>query len=339
MIDQSIELKAPFPWFGGKALAAPMVWERLGDTPNFIEPFFGSGAMLLKRPHPPRLETINDIDGMVANFWRALQDEPNAIAHYADWPVNENDLHARHYWLVQRRESLRSRLEGDPDWYDVNVAGWWVWGICCWIGGHFCATNGPWRAVETENGKELLKTNGTGAGVSRRLVHLGDAGRGVHRKRVHLLGAGQGVHRRHNGLKEWMHDLADRLRYVRVCCGDWSRVCGPTPTIQNGLTAVFLDPPYSDQSRDNVYSEDSYSLAPEIEEWCKEWQNDPLMRIALCGYEDEYDLPGWDCIAWKAHGGYGNRSTQHDNPNARKERVWFSPHCLKPENMTQMEMF
>lgn len=54
-------LKAPFPWFGGKSLAASLIWERLGDVPNYVEPFFGSGAVLLARPHEPGIETINDL--------------------------------------------------------------------------------------------------------------------------------------------------------------------------------------------------------------------------------------------------------------------------------------
>jgi len=44
--------KAPFPWFGGKSKAAPLVWKLLGDPVHYVEPFFGSGAVLLQRPHP-----------------------------------------------------------------------------------------------------------------------------------------------------------------------------------------------------------------------------------------------------------------------------------------------
>lgn len=61
-------LKAPFPWFGGKSKVSDLVWSRFGDVPNYIEPFFGSGAVLLGRPHEASTETINDLDCMVANF-------------------------------------------------------------------------------------------------------------------------------------------------------------------------------------------------------------------------------------------------------------------------------
>ena len=80
-------IKAPFPWFGGKSRVAPLVWERFGDVPNYIEPFAGSLAVLLGRPHDARTETVNDLDCYLANFWRALVAEPDAVADYADWPA------------------------------------------------------------------------------------------------------------------------------------------------------------------------------------------------------------------------------------------------------------
>jgi site-specific DNA-adenine methylase len=127
-------MRAPFPWFGGKSRVSDIVWERFGNVDNYVEPFFGSGAVLLSRPHPPGTETVNDKDCYLANFWRAIQSDPEATAHYADWPVNEADLHARHLWLVKQTE-FQERMKTDPDYFDAKIAGWWVWGLCCWIGG------------------------------------------------------------------------------------------------------------------------------------------------------------------------------------------------------------
>ena len=89
-------LAAPFPWFGGKSLACETVWQALGDVQNYVEPFAGSAAMLLGRPHEPGVETINDADGFVANFWRAVAQDAEAVALSVDWPCNEADLLARH---------------------------------------------------------------------------------------------------------------------------------------------------------------------------------------------------------------------------------------------------
>jgi DNA adenine methylase len=138
------QLKAPFPFFGGKSKIAAAVWQRFGRVDNYVECFFGSGAVLLSCPHPGHTETVNDADGLLANFWRALQHDPDGVAAAADWPVNEADLHARHRWLVDRR-SMVEALMADPDWYDAQAAGWWVWGISQWIGTGWCppAGGGP----------------------------------------------------------------------------------------------------------------------------------------------------------------------------------------------------
>ena len=37
----------------------------------------------------------------------------------------------------------------------------------------------------------------------------------------------------------------------------------------------------------------------------------------------------WECIAWKARGGYGSQGNSASRENAGRERTWFSPHCLR----------
>lgn len=301
---------------------APLVWERFGDLYNYVEPFFGSGAVLLGSPKIHPAETVNDLDGFIANFWRSVAADPEAVAQAADWPVNENDLHARHAYLVEQREELTARLEGDPLYYDAGLAGWWVWGICCWIGGGWCSGEGPWRSVDG-----LLVKAGR-PGVKRERPALG-RGRGVHRKRPHICRGGMGVNHHATSTHEWMAALAARLRRVRVCCGDWRRVLGPSPTTTLGLTGVFLDPPYSGDERDpDIYALDSGTVAAEVREWALEHGDDPLLRIALCGYDGEHEMPGWSALHWKAKGGYGNRSNGRGRENASREVIWFSPGCL-----------
>jgi hypothetical protein len=51
-------LIAPFPWFGGKRKVAAEVWARFGAVGNYVEPFFGSGAVLLARPDSRGNETM-----------------------------------------------------------------------------------------------------------------------------------------------------------------------------------------------------------------------------------------------------------------------------------------
>ena len=319
---QAPALKAPFPWFGGKSRVADIVWSRFGDVKNYVEPFFGSGAVLLARPHAPHTETVNDLDCYLANFWRAIHHAPEETAKWADWPVNEADLHARHLWLVNQA-GFQERMKTEPDFYDAKIAGWWVWGLCQWIGSGWCAAR--------------LHLGNAGMGVHRKLPHL-YAGRGVHRQLPHLGDAGMGVHRKlpHLGnagrgelIEAYFAALKERLHRVRVCCGSWKRVLGPSVTSKHGQTGVFLDPPYAHSVRDKtLYSVES-DVSREVFEWAVENGKDPLMRIAVCGYEGEHKTPrGWRSLQWKARGGYGLQANGRGRANAGLERIWFSPHCL-----------
>jgi DNA adenine methylase len=323
-------LKAPFPWFGGKRKVATEVWRRFGKVANYVEPFFGSGAVLLGRPDPIEgNETVNDLDGYVANFWRALQQQPTVVAEWADNPVNENDLHARHVWLLERRDTLRPQLEGDPSWCDPQIAGWWAWGMACWIGSGFCSGNGPWWIDEN---RQLVHLGNNGQGVNRQRVHLGNNGQGVNRQRVHLGDNGRGR------LDDWFIELAARLRFVRVCSGDWSRVCGPSVTFKHGVTAVFLDPPYADTAgrQSDLYREDCEQVAHAVRKWAIANGENPLMRIALCGYEGEHVMPeSWSVYEWSAGDGFGGQAKERTE-NGDRERIWFSPHC-KP--VAQADLF
>lgn len=344
-------LKAPFVYFGGKSKVADLVWSRLGDTRNYVEPFAGSLAVLLGRPTPPGTETVNDKDALLSNFWRSLQADPAATAQAADWPVSEADLHARHAHLVEHRASLTARIMGDPHFYDTKLAGWWVWGINCWIGSGFCSGNGPWRSingvftntgkdsepVDSDNGvnKQLPYLDRGGRGINRKLPHLSGDGQGINRKRPHLMSS-KGVNsEQHGGLLDYLIALSNRLRRVRVCCGDWSRVLGESVTIKNGMTSVFLDPPYGGESgrEASLYSTDSLTVASDVRDWAISNGDNPLLRIALCGYEGEHEMPNsWECVAWKAAGGYGSQADGRGRENANRERIWFSPNCIKPDH-------
>ena len=342
-------LKAPFPWFGGKSKVASLVWERFGDVQNYVEPFFGSGAVLLNRPTDAGIETVNDLDCMVANFWRSLQHDPDAVADAADWPVDEADQHARHLWLCSQEE-FRENMKVDPEFYDAKIAGWWVWGQCIWIGSGWCSVQLPHLGGGRGVNRQLPHLGYAGTGVHRKRPHLGNAGRGVNRQLPHLGNAGTGVHGKlpHLGnagtggeeclsdrtlgtrefLFQYMNELADRLRRVRVCCGDWSRVCTPSVTFRHGTTGVFLDPPYETGDLQYAAGGIGEGISAKVAEWAFQNGDHPDMRIALCGYEGEHNLPdSWECVKWKANGGYASTGGVAEE-NSAKERIWFSPHCL-----------
>jgi hypothetical protein len=412
-----------------------IVWPYLGaDVPNYIEPHCGSAAMLLGRPGGPgKIETINDADRMVANFWRAIIADPWAVAAWCDSPVNEADMHAQHKWLVQQLldgAEFREQMHADPAFFDAKIAGVWCWGICQWIGGGWCVEpqnkkhpklDGIGKGVHSLAGSNAADStrphmSGTHSGMGvhssehhKRPVLDGTAlGRGVHAegpflsqqipnfrvdsgasglgvnasaklaeayspgRRPALSHAGQGVHlpslgndRGIHGVSvpgtfqhalrellvpdappcfEWFARLALRLRRVRVACGDWRRVLGPS-VLGKGKNvggrrpcAIFFDPPYDPKLRSPyLYGEDERGISAGVRDWCVKHGDDPDLRIALCGYEGEHDMPSnWRVVEWKAARGYASE----DNDNRTKERIWFSPHCLNVDRLDrQVELF
>lgn len=48
---------------------------------SYLEPFFGSGAVLFNKP-PSAIETVNDLDGDIVNFFKVLREQPDKLADY-----------------------------------------------------------------------------------------------------------------------------------------------------------------------------------------------------------------------------------------------------------------
>lgn len=367
--------KTPWPWFGGKADAAEHVWAALGDVVHYVEPFAGSLAVLLRRPHPcnrtHHSETVNDADGLLVNAWRSIQMSPDATAEAASWPVTEADLHARHLALVRwRADRELEHLMGDPQWHDPVMAGWWMWGQSSWIGSGWCSGKGSWVV-----GADGRITKG-GGGVHRQIPHLGNDGRGVNHPGVrepgiqrqipHLSSDGQGVS--HPGTREpgvgdfhtmtmpelrrWFAFLSARLRHVRVLNGDWSRAC--TGAVVKplsvgtgaGFAGVFLDPPYATTERtSDLYAHDSGTVAGDVRAWCVENGADPKIRIVLAGYDTEHaelEARGWRVVEWFRagflKGGMGNQRGAGATQQKR-ERLWLSPHCQGAREDRQVALF
>jgi len=67
-----------FGWYGGKYSHLEWLLPLLPKTEHYCEPFGGSAAVLLNRAPSP-IETYNDLDGEVVNFFRVLRDQKEAL--------------------------------------------------------------------------------------------------------------------------------------------------------------------------------------------------------------------------------------------------------------------
>ena len=307
------DMRAPFPYFGGKRRWAAAVWERFGDPDVYAEPFLGSAAMLLRRPGgaPARgREVVCDRDAYVVNFWRAMQDAPDEVARAADWPSFHQDLTARHRYLIDWGKEHADRVSADPRWYDAEAAGWWAWGMSNWIGGSFCAS----AERRVPDRIPAMQPSGGGHGCNAQVVvNSADDRRAAVGER----------------LLPWFRALQRRLFRVIVLCRDWESAVTPTVLCDTAArrtpprVAVFLDPPYAARQRRHkrVYRlDDGGGLAAAAWAWAQEYGD--RYRIAYaCMDGDVTAPPGWESETITFGAGFGRPS---------REQMLFSPACARP---------
>jgi len=101
LFENVVVLKRPtrrrrlvFGWYGGKFSHLDWLLPLLPHAHHYCEPFAGSGAVLLNREPPSPVETYNDIDGDVVNFFRMLRDHhDDLIRSIALTPFSREEFH------------------------------------------------------------------------------------------------------------------------------------------------------------------------------------------------------------------------------------------------------
>jgi len=63
---------------------AKWIIDHMPPHTTYLEPFFGSGAVLFNKPRGP-LETVNDLDGDVVNLFRMIREHPEKLANLVRW--------------------------------------------------------------------------------------------------------------------------------------------------------------------------------------------------------------------------------------------------------------
>lgn len=132
------------------------------------------------------------------------------------------------------------------------------------------------------------------------------------------LGRRKGVRRKGQHLPTYFTQLAERLKDVTIFYGDWTRLANAAVTTsgENRRNAILLDPPYPNV-KDRLYDHHDRKLLSQCQEFALAFAS-PSLRVALCGYEGDLDMPGdWEGLSWGSQTGRG------------RERIWFSPHCRR----------
>ena len=112
-----------FGWYGGKFSHLDWLLPLLPQCHHYCEAFAGSGAVLINRDPAP-VETYNDIDGTVVNFFRVLRDRhEELIRAIALTPFSREEYHGAIYGSTNgisdveraRRFYIKARQRPAPD--------------------------------------------------------------------------------------------------------------------------------------------------------------------------------------------------------------------------------
>jgi DNA adenine methylase len=106
--------RTPLTYYGGKQRLARQIVALMPSHRVYLEPFAGGAAVLFAKPRAER-ETLNDLDGLIVRFWRALRDRPEELAAaVAQTP------YSRAEWMEHSRARWRPALADVDD--DVEAA-------------------------------------------------------------------------------------------------------------------------------------------------------------------------------------------------------------------------
>jgi DNA adenine methylase len=117
-------------YYGGKWRLAPWIISHFPPHKNYVEPCGGAASVLLQKPRSP-LETYNDLDGNVVNFFRVLRDRPDELIRkikLTPWARDEYNLSL----TLTDDETERARRFfcaaymsfNGATFYDGNTYGW-----------------------------------------------------------------------------------------------------------------------------------------------------------------------------------------------------------------------
>lgn len=122
-------MKSLLHYPGGKKRLASWLVSKMPPHHSYLEPFFGGGAVLFEKTPAP-IETVNDLDGDVVNFFRVIREQesrerlkewleytPYAREVYEDsFREPRDEIERAGFFAVHSMQSHGFRLSGDCGW-------------------------------------------------------------------------------------------------------------------------------------------------------------------------------------------------------------------------------
>lgn len=115
-------------YYGGKWNLAPWIISHFPPHKNYVEPCGGAASVLLQKPRSP-LETYNDLDGNVVNFFRVLRDRSDEligkirltpwsrVEHQLCLQIEGDELERARRYFVMIWQSLNGASDNDTNYW------------------------------------------------------------------------------------------------------------------------------------------------------------------------------------------------------------------------------
>lgn len=130
-------MRTPLTYYGGKQTLAPEIVALMPRHTSYLEPFAGGAAVFFAKPAAER-ETLNDVDGQIMGFWRALREQPEDLAAAvaatpygrAEWESSlepaEDELEAARRLLIRIGQSWarEGKSWSPPSIVKANMGRW-----------------------------------------------------------------------------------------------------------------------------------------------------------------------------------------------------------------------
>ncbi|MER1998823.1 MAG: DNA adenine methylase [Lysinibacillus sp.] len=100
-------MKRILNYVGSKWNMASWIISQMPEHEIYLEPFFGSGAVLFNKPSA-RIETVNDIDSNIVNLFKVIREQPQALVQAVEYtPYSRQE----YYHAYEALEGDLSELE------------------------------------------------------------------------------------------------------------------------------------------------------------------------------------------------------------------------------------
>ena len=122
-----------YPW--SKWGIARWIIDFFPEHHSYLEPFFGSGAVLFNKPRS-NIETVNDLDGQVVNLFEWVKKDPERLAreiYYTPYSREVYELTYNHIpsdslqqavnFFIQRQMARGFRTNGEKEGWKIDIQG------------------------------------------------------------------------------------------------------------------------------------------------------------------------------------------------------------------------